>query len=96
MGNQKSISLPPDWRDELLEGTTEEIQKEKGEAGAARQPRRAALPWIKLLAGEAGRMPTRNNATRARAPAAHALQGDVQKQPPRQAASISCLSMLDH
>lgn len=48
MGNQKSISLPPDWRDELLEGTTDEIQKGWGRL-VPRQKHRAALPWIKLL-----------------------------------------------
>lgn len=49
MGNQKSISLPPDWRDELPEGTTDEIQKGWGRL-AMRRKHRAALPWIKLLA----------------------------------------------
>lgn len=48
MGNQKSISLPPDWRDELLEGTTDEIQKGWGRL-VPRRKHRAALPWIKLL-----------------------------------------------
>lgn len=48
MGNQKSISLPPDWRDELLEATTDEIEKGWGRL-APRQKHGAALPWIKLL-----------------------------------------------
>lgn len=49
MGNQKSISLPPDWRGELLEGTTDEMQKGWGRPVQPRK-HRAALPWIKLLA----------------------------------------------
>lgn len=40
--------MPPDWRDELLEGTTDEIQKGWGRL-APRRKHRAALPWIKLL-----------------------------------------------
>lgn len=66
MGNQKSVSQPADWRDELLEGTTDETQK-------GRRNRTAALPWIKLLA-RGRREDTEDNAPRAGAAPA---QGDM-------------------
>lgn len=91
MGNQKSVSQPADWRDELLEGTTDEMQKGWGRR-APRRNRTAAVPWIKLLA-RGRREDTEDNAPRAGAAPA---QGEMLEQPPGQGGGICCLSRLDH